>query len=166
MARTSKTEWIYDHIWKIMNGQIEDRGFLTAGWRSIENPDEPDPERCGKWVSRLIINRFEQNEPLNPIEEESFATLKKSPQILEEFISLADQVAARGFHRYSARAIIEQLRWASDITQTLKLDEDATYILSDHVTSTCSRIYNEVRVAENRTPLFEIRSAGRIGEDW
>lgn len=163
MVRKTKQSDIYDELNRILTYDLQDRGFTTEGFP--EPIDVLVESSNGQRVSRSCLKRLEAGTPLNPVEADSFRFLEKNPQVVDRFFELANEVRECGFTQYGARTILEMLRWESEITETIRLDEaDGVYALNDRCTSTLARLYNEAMLPA--PPLFEIRSKGRAGEDW
>lgn len=75
-----------------------------------------------------------------------------NPHVFELFVRFARQVKARGFQKYSARTILERIRWHTD-TETTR---DDGFKLNDHHTPFYSRLVMS-EFPDEFADFFEIR---------
>lgn len=65
-----------------------------------------------------------------------WAWLPKNSKVYREFERRALQMARTGRERYSARTLVETMRWSSDIE-----DSETTFRINDHYTPGMSRLF-------------------------
>lgn len=152
MKKMSKTQAYYAWINTILFKNAPDIGPETHGFEAaLRN------RRNGIPVRNRILRRFEQDTPINPIEEAAFRFILKNPEFMEMFMDLADKARAAGHDQYQAATIVGILRYNHDVLGELQIDNDPDeeFFLNNNHIRTFARLYNELRLPD--PPLFEIR---------
>lgn len=104
---------------------------------------------------RDVVVGVEQRDRSELYPDGFFRWLELNPIIVLEFVDRARQVKASGRSRFSARAIIENIRW-----HTLLADREATFKINDHWTPGLARLAMALDPALEG--MFELRPGRAI----
>lgn len=99
------------------------------------------------------LDRYCNDNPENESELDFFEWLKDNEDILLAFFDKAEEILAVGKTKYSARTIVEVLRWESDLSE-----KEGQYKLNNNWTAHLSRTFDDERESKGQEPLFFKRS--------